>query len=175
MRDSGYPNEPWLLTSVMHAEPDTLESHFNSCHMTTRNYVECCIGVWKEWFRIHHKSMCSFGQHSSLPQSVPLPQNIQMEDEEHNYPIAVEGHYFAGKSTVLLRASAKHLSSLLIQVSSPSKRVSAIYSSKASLLQSMVWKMMAVGLPTGYCLHAELRISSIQSDYGLKTTNFNEL
>ncbi|KAG8232231.1 hypothetical protein J437_LFUL011977 [Ladona fulva] len=81
-RDSGYPYEPWLVTSVMHAEPDTLESHFNSCHMTTRNYVECCIGVWKEWFRIHHKSMCSFGQHSSLPQRVPLPQNIQMEDEE---------------------------------------------------------------------------------------------
>lgn len=49
--DSGYPSEPWIITPIPNAEANTPEARFNRSHMSARNCVERCIGVWKAWFR----------------------------------------------------------------------------------------------------------------------------
>ncbi|KAK3928031.1 Putative nuclease [Frankliniella fusca] len=52
--DSGYPNEPWMITPFARGErPEegTPESRFHKAHISDRNCVERCIGVLKEVFR----------------------------------------------------------------------------------------------------------------------------
>lgn len=49
--DSGYPLQPWLLTPILNAAPDTPEFRYTERHMTARNCVERCIGVLKGRFR----------------------------------------------------------------------------------------------------------------------------
>nr|CAI5847199.1 unnamed protein product [Callosobruchus analis] len=49
--DSGYPLQPWLMTPVLDARPNTPEAMYNSLHTSTRNVVERGFGVWKARFR----------------------------------------------------------------------------------------------------------------------------
>lgn len=42
--DSGYPQEPWLMTPVTGAPPHTAEGRYTAAHVHTRNCVERCIG-----------------------------------------------------------------------------------------------------------------------------------
>lgn len=48
--DSGYPQEPWLMTPIENALPGTPESRYTESHIQTRNCVERCIGVLKGRF-----------------------------------------------------------------------------------------------------------------------------
>nr|CAI5843672.1 unnamed protein product [Callosobruchus analis] len=50
--DSGYPLQPWLMTPVLDARPNTPEAMYNSLHTSTCNVVERGFGVWKARFRI---------------------------------------------------------------------------------------------------------------------------
>lgn len=49
--DSGYPQQPWLMTPVFNAEEGTPEFFYNERHMSARNCVERCNGVLKGRFR----------------------------------------------------------------------------------------------------------------------------
>lgn len=49
--DSGYPQQPWLMTPILHAADDTPEGRYNVRHASTRNCVERCIGLLKTRFR----------------------------------------------------------------------------------------------------------------------------
>lgn len=50
MGDSGYPLEPWLLTPIVNALPDTPEFRYTQAHIRARNCIERCIGVLKGRF-----------------------------------------------------------------------------------------------------------------------------
>jgi DDE superfamily endonuclease len=53
--DSGYPQEPWLMTPV--TVPTTpSEQAYNLAHAKTRNIIERCFGVLKSRFRCLDKS-----------------------------------------------------------------------------------------------------------------------
>lgn len=49
--DSGYPQQPWLMTPVLNAAPASPEERYNNRHASARNCVERCIGVLKSRFR----------------------------------------------------------------------------------------------------------------------------
>lgn len=49
--DSGYPLEPWLLTPIENAAPETPEFWYTQAHIQTRNAIERCIGVLKGRFQ----------------------------------------------------------------------------------------------------------------------------
>ncbi|CAH2017698.1 unnamed protein product [Acanthoscelides obtectus] len=48
--DSGYPQEPWLMTPIQNALPGSPERRYTDSHIQTRNCVERCIGVLKGRF-----------------------------------------------------------------------------------------------------------------------------
>ncbi|KAG8234017.1 hypothetical protein J437_LFUL019336 [Ladona fulva] len=57
LRDSGYPLQPWLMTSISNPPPDSPEERYNARHRQALSCVEKCIGVWKAWFMVnsmHH-------------------------------------------------------------------------------------------------------------------------
>ncbi|KAJ8911984.1 hypothetical protein NQ315_003266 [Exocentrus adspersus] len=49
--DSGYPQEPWLMTPIQGVPRDTPEGRYTAALTSTRNCVERCIGVLKNRFR----------------------------------------------------------------------------------------------------------------------------
>lgn len=49
--DSGYPQEPWLMTPMVNAAPGTPQYVYTEAHVRARNCVERCIGVLKGRFR----------------------------------------------------------------------------------------------------------------------------
>ncbi|KAJ8944584.1 hypothetical protein NQ314_009455 [Rhamnusium bicolor] len=49
--DSGYPQQPWLMTPVLNAVPGSPEEQYNNVHAAARNCVERCFGVLKGRFR----------------------------------------------------------------------------------------------------------------------------
>lgn len=49
--DSGYPLQPYLLTPVTNAAPDTPEAMYNAAHAAARNTIERCFGLLKMRFR----------------------------------------------------------------------------------------------------------------------------
>lgn len=54
--DSGYFCKSFLLTPILN--PQTIgEENYNKSHITTRNTVERCIGVWKRRFPCIHKGI----------------------------------------------------------------------------------------------------------------------
>nr|CAH7756736.1 unnamed protein product [Callosobruchus chinensis] len=48
--DSGYPQEPWLMTPIINPVPGSPESRYSEAHIQARNCVERCIGVLKGRF-----------------------------------------------------------------------------------------------------------------------------
>ncbi|XP_050300187.1 putative nuclease HARBI1 [Anthonomus grandis grandis] len=48
--DSEYPQEPWLMTPIENALPESPEGRYTQAHIQTRNCVERCIGVLKGRF-----------------------------------------------------------------------------------------------------------------------------
>ncbi|KAG5868342.1 hypothetical protein JTB14_013825 [Gonioctena quinquepunctata] len=53
--DSGYPLQPFLLTPIVGADPNTPDGRYTESHVRTRNVVERCIGVLKAYFRCLRK------------------------------------------------------------------------------------------------------------------------
>lgn len=49
--DSGYPQEPFLMTPILNALPGSPQERYNNAHCLARNCVERCIGVLKMRFR----------------------------------------------------------------------------------------------------------------------------
>ncbi|KAJ8930648.1 hypothetical protein NQ314_016563 [Rhamnusium bicolor] len=49
--DSGYPQEPWLMTSILNPPPNSAAARYNLRHASARNCVERCIGVLKNRLR----------------------------------------------------------------------------------------------------------------------------
>lgn len=49
--DSGYPQQPWLMTPILNAQQGSPQERYNSRHASARNCVERCIGVLKARFR----------------------------------------------------------------------------------------------------------------------------
>uniref|UniRef100_A0A6P7GR91 Putative nuclease HARBI1 n=1 Tax=Diabrotica virgifera virgifera TaxID=50390 RepID=A0A6P7GR91_DIAVI len=49
--DSGYPQQPWLMTPVPGAQPNSPEERFNQAHASGRNHIERTNGVLKSRFR----------------------------------------------------------------------------------------------------------------------------
>nr|CAI5867917.1 unnamed protein product [Callosobruchus analis] len=48
--DSGYPQEPWLMTPILNPVARNPESRYTEAHIQARNCVERCIGVLKGGF-----------------------------------------------------------------------------------------------------------------------------
>lgn len=49
--DSGYAQQPWLMTPFYQPLPESPEERYNRAHCRARNCVERCIGVLKMRFR----------------------------------------------------------------------------------------------------------------------------
>lgn len=49
--DSGYPVQPFLMTPIIGADPDSPEGRYYAAHCLARNTVERCIGLLKGRFR----------------------------------------------------------------------------------------------------------------------------
>lgn len=49
--DTGYPQQPWLMTPILNAVEDTPEARYNVAHARCRNCIERCNGVLKGRFR----------------------------------------------------------------------------------------------------------------------------
>ncbi|KAB0804976.1 hypothetical protein PPYR_01946, partial [Photinus pyralis] len=49
--DSGYPQQPWLMTPVLNALAGSAEERYNTHHASARNCIERCNGVFKQRFR----------------------------------------------------------------------------------------------------------------------------
>ncbi|KAJ8974307.1 hypothetical protein NQ317_009547 [Molorchus minor] len=49
--DSGYPQQPWLMTPILHPIAGTPEEQYNNSHASARNCIERCFGVLKGKFR----------------------------------------------------------------------------------------------------------------------------
>ncbi|KAJ8930286.1 hypothetical protein NQ314_016905 [Rhamnusium bicolor] len=49
--DSGYPQQPWLMTPIVNAAPGTPEFIYTERHVLSRNVIERLNGVFKGRFR----------------------------------------------------------------------------------------------------------------------------
>ncbi|XP_071652402.1 putative nuclease HARBI1 [Temnothorax longispinosus] len=49
--DSGYPQQPWLMTPIVNAQPNTPDSRYTDALVKARCCVERCIGTLKSRFR----------------------------------------------------------------------------------------------------------------------------
>lgn len=49
--DSGYPQEPWLMTPILNVDQGTPEDRYTKRHASARNCIERCNGVLKTRFR----------------------------------------------------------------------------------------------------------------------------
>ncbi|CAB3256809.1 unnamed protein product [Arctia plantaginis] len=58
--DSGYPQRPWLMTPILHAEEGTPEAHYNDMHTRTRFTVERCIALLKARWRLDQAAFTRF-------------------------------------------------------------------------------------------------------------------
>ncbi|KAG5870318.1 hypothetical protein JTB14_038401 [Gonioctena quinquepunctata] len=65
--DSGYPLQPFLLTPIVGADPNTPDGRYTESHVRTRNVVERCIGVLKAYFRCLRKDRVLHYKPDKLP------------------------------------------------------------------------------------------------------------
>ncbi|XP_018569519.1 putative nuclease HARBI1 [Anoplophora glabripennis] len=63
--DSGYPIQPWLMTPILDAPPNTPQAVYNDRHIRTRNVVERGFGVWKARFRCLRKDRVLHYSHAT--------------------------------------------------------------------------------------------------------------
>ncbi|KAJ8915388.1 hypothetical protein NQ315_008275 [Exocentrus adspersus] len=63
--DSGYPLQPWLMTPLPDALPNTPEAVYNERHIRTRNVAERGFGVWKARFRCLRKDRVLHYSHAA--------------------------------------------------------------------------------------------------------------
>ena len=54
--DSGYPLEPWIMTPIPDAAPDTPEYLYTSAHCKARSVIERAFGILKGTWRCISKS-----------------------------------------------------------------------------------------------------------------------
>ena len=109
--DSGYPLEPWLMTTIM--QPQQMSHRMYTCHAKTRNTIERTFGVLKSRFRcirkdrllgyspltaVYIKNVCAVLHNVCIKNSVPEPEEIFLEDEENDVEVQVprSEHHSAG-------------------------------------------------------------------------------
>lgn len=68
--DAGYPLQPWLLTPIQDAEPNTPEAVYNEHHCRTRNIAERGFAVWKNRFRCLKKDRVLHYSHAKAGQII---------------------------------------------------------------------------------------------------------
>lgn len=105
--DSGYPIQPWMLTPILNALPNTPEDQYNQLHRQARNTVERGFGVLKARFRclrkdrvLHYKHViaariiCSCAVLHNICRNYNLPDEEYEHDEENeddDNPLPQEG------------------------------------------------------------------------------------
>lgn len=52
--DSGYPLQPWLMTPILDAAPNTPDGRYTRAHCRARNCIERFNGVLKVRYRCVH-------------------------------------------------------------------------------------------------------------------------
>lgn len=98
--DSGFPLQPWLLTPIENAQPDSPESRYTERHTATRNTIERLNGVLKSRFRclIKHRALhylppkagkviyaCAVLHNMCLEYNVPEIENeVEVEDIQND-------------------------------------------------------------------------------------------
>lgn len=94
--DSGYPLQPWLITPIENADPDSPEGRYTARHILARNVIERCFGVLKQRFRcllkhrvLHYSPQraakivlsCAILHNIAIQQNL-LPLEVANEDNE---------------------------------------------------------------------------------------------
>ncbi|KAJ8968623.1 hypothetical protein NQ314_002210 [Rhamnusium bicolor] len=97
--DSGYPLQPWLMTPITDAAPNSPEAHYTKCHVRARNVGERGNGMWKEKFRCLKKDRVLHYKHAAAGRiiyscavlhnicrfyNVPDPEDSSDEDDEND-------------------------------------------------------------------------------------------
>lgn len=57
--DSGYPIQPWMMTPIPDAAPNTPEGRYTARHCSARNIIERAFGVLKQRFKclLKHRTL----------------------------------------------------------------------------------------------------------------------
>lgn len=63
--DSGYPLQPWIMTPIPDAPPNSPEGIYTTRHCSARNIVERAFGVLKQRFRCLLKHRCLHYSHTA--------------------------------------------------------------------------------------------------------------
>lgn len=84
--DSGYPCTPYLFTPVLN--PSTpQEERYNSAHISTRNAVERCFGLWKQRFRCLLRGLyCNIETAKKTIVACAVLHNIAIDMKEDVFP-----------------------------------------------------------------------------------------
>ncbi|KAG5859782.1 hypothetical protein JTB14_031177, partial [Gonioctena quinquepunctata] len=97
--DSCYPLQPFLLTPIVGADPNTPDGRYTESHVRTRNVVERCIGVLKAYFRclrkdrvLHYKPdiAAKIIYACAILHNILRERNIIDDDLEHNIEDGIE-------------------------------------------------------------------------------------
>lgn len=99
--DSGYPQQPWLMTPVPEVQPNSPEERFNKAHASGRNHIERTNGVLKSRFRcimgeraLRYEpakvctivNTCCILHNLCTRARMPLPEFEEINEEnDHNY------------------------------------------------------------------------------------------
>lgn len=91
--DSGYPIQPWLITPIADALPNSPEALYNERHIRTRNGAERGFGVWKARFRCLRKDRVLHYSHETAGRiiyscavlhNICRKYNVQDEDSDND-------------------------------------------------------------------------------------------
>lgn len=97
--DSGYPQQPWLMTPFLNAQPNTPEARYNHAHINARNCIERCNGLLKSRFRCLLKermlryspencgkiiNVCAILHNICVSGNLELDNNMVYEEEINN-------------------------------------------------------------------------------------------
>lgn len=85
--DSGYPQQPWLMTPVLNAQNGSAEERYNVRHASARNCVERCFGVLKGRFRCllgERKLRYNPNKVSSIIVACAVLHNICIKDRQND-------------------------------------------------------------------------------------------
>lgn len=126
--DSGYPLQPWLLTPIENAAPETPEGRYTKLHCLVRNTVERLNGVLKGRFRclLRHRCLhylppkagkiiyaCAVLHNMCLEHNFEVPEDEpDIEDDQH-HEIEEEDDENADNENILI--IARRLRNTLIQ------------------------------------------------------------
>ncbi|KAK4877089.1 hypothetical protein RN001_009595 [Aquatica leii] len=108
--DSGYPIQPWLMTPIPDAAPNSPEAVYTQRHCFARNVVERCFGVLKSRFKCLSKYRVLHYSHRAAGRiiySCVVLHNLcrkynipEIEEDNYNEPQDDDG-FLAGDINIL--------------------------------------------------------------------------